>query len=141
MKSAGTRRRRDIYLHVSIRHSAFDIRHSTFDIPHRLPMRLSPPARLLLERVIERGLFLCAGLSIVVTAGIVFVLLFETVEFLREVPITEFLFGTTWTPLFFNKSYGVLPLVSGTLLVSAIAMAVAIPAGLLSAIYLSEYAP
>ena len=104
-------------------------------------MRLSPPARRLLERVIERVLFLCAGLSIVVTAGIVFVLLFETVEFLREVPITEFLFGTTWTPLFFNKAYGVLPLVSGTLLVSAIAMAVAIPAGLLSAIYLSEYAP
>ena len=104
-------------------------------------MRLSPPARRLLERVIERVLFLCAGLSIVVTAGIVFVLLFETVEFLREVPITEFLFGTTWTPLFFNKSYGVLPLVSGTLLVSAIAMAVAVPAGLLSAIYLSEYAP
>jgi len=84
---------------------------------------------------------LCAALSIVVTAGIVFVLLFETIAFFREVPITEFLFGTEWTPLFLNKSYGVLPLVTGTLLVSVIAMLVALPAGLLSAIYLSEYAP
>ena len=56
-------------------------------------------------------------------------------------PITEFLFGTEWTPLFYNKQFGVLPLVAGTALVSGIAMAVALPAGLLSAIYLSEYAP
>jgi len=104
-------------------------------------MRLSPAARRLMERVIERALLLCAGLSIVVTAGIVLVLAYETVEFLREVPVTEFLFGTVWTPLFLNKSYGVLPLVTGTLLVSVVAMAVALPAGLVSAIYLSEYAP
>jgi phosphate transport system permease protein len=104
-------------------------------------MRLSPAARRLMERVIERALLLCAGLSIVVTAGIVLVLAYETVEFLREVPVTEFLFGTVWTPLFLNKSYGVLPLVTGTLLVSVVAMAVALPAGLMSAIYLSEYAP
>jgi phosphate transport system permease protein len=104
-------------------------------------MRLSPAARRLMERVIERALFLCAGLSIVITAGIVLVLAYETVEFLREVPVTEFLFGTVWTPLFLNKSYGVLPLVTGTLLVSVVAMAVALPAGLVSAIYLSEYAP
>jgi phosphate transport system permease protein len=69
------------------------------------------------------------------------VLVFETIEFLREVPVGEFLFGTEWTPLFYNKKFGVLPLVAGTALVSAIAMAVALPAGLLSAIYLSEYAP
>lgn len=106
-----------------------------------MSIRLSPHARRHVERAIEGLLFSCAALSIVVTAGIVFVLLFETVEFLREVPITEFLFGTVWTPLFFNKAYGVLPLVTGTLLVSAIAMTVAIPSGLLSAIYLSEYAP
>ena len=67
-------------------------------------------------------------------------LLFETAAFLREVPITEFLFGTVWTPLFSDKHFGVLPLVSGTLLTSAIAMVVALPAGLLAAIYLSEYA-
>jgi phosphate transport system permease protein len=86
-------------------------------------------------------LFLCATLSIGVTAGIIAVLLFETAAFLSEVPITEFLFGTVWAPLFTDKQFGVLPLVTGTVLVSAIAMAVALPAGLLSAIYLSEYAP
>jgi phosphate transport system permease protein len=91
--------------------------------------------------VIERALFLCAALSIFVTAGIVAVLLVETIGFFREVSIVEFLFGTTWTPLFYSKSFGVLPLVSGTLLVSGIAMAVALPSGLLTAIYLSEYAP
>ena len=94
-----------------------------------------------LERIIEQLLFACAALSILVTAGIVAVLIFETVAFLREVPITQFLFGTEWTPLFYNKKFGVLPLVAGTALVSGIAMAVALPAGLLSAIYLSEYAP
>jgi phosphate transport system permease protein len=94
-----------------------------------------------LERIIEHLLFACAALSILVTAGIVAVLIFETVAFLREVPITQFLFGTEWTPLFYNKKFGVLPLVAGTALVSAIAMTVALPAGLLSAIYLSEYAP
>ena len=94
-----------------------------------------------LERIIEQLLFGCAALSILVTAGIVAVLIFETAAFLREVPITQFLFGTEWTPLFYNKKFGVLPLVAGTALVSGIAMAVALPAGLLSAIYLSEYAP
>jgi phosphate transport system permease protein len=94
-----------------------------------------------LERIIEQILFGCAALSILVTAGIVAVLIFETAAFLREVPLTEFLFGTEWTPLFYNKKFGVLPLVAGTALVSGIAMAVALPAGLLSAIYLSEYAP
>jgi phosphate transport system permease protein len=94
-----------------------------------------------LERIIEQLLFACAALSILVTAGIVAVLIFETAAFLREVPISHFLFGTEWTPLFFNKKFGVLPLVAGTALVSGIAMAVALPAGLLSAIYLSEYAP
>jgi phosphate transport system permease protein len=97
-------------------------------------------SRRALEFVIERALFLCAAGSILITAGIIFVLLFETAAFLREVPITEFLFGTVWTPLFFDKHFGVLPLVSGTLLASAIAMLVALPAGLVIAIYLSEYA-
>jgi phosphate transport system permease protein len=93
-----------------------------------------------IEFVIERTLLVCAAASILVTAGIVFVLVFETAAFLREVPVTEFLFGTVWTPLFSEKYFGVLPLVGGTLLTSAIAMAVALPAGLLTAIYLSEYA-
>ena len=92
------------------------------------------------ETVIEGGLFLCAMASVATTVGIVAVLLFETIEFLREAPVLEFLTGTEWTPLFANPRFGVWPLVIGTLLVSSIAMAVALPLGLLSAIYLSEYA-
>lgn len=98
-------------------------------------------SRRIVEFVIERMLFLCAAGSILVTAGIILVLLWETIAFLRTVPITEFLFGTVWTPLFYDKHFGVLPLVTGTLLASAIAMVVALPAGLVIAIYLSEYAP
>jgi phosphate transport system permease protein len=94
-----------------------------------------------IEFVIERVLFVCAAMSVFVTAGIIAVLLFETIAFLREVPILEFVAGTEWTPLFSEKRFGVLPLVAGTVLVSLIAMIVALPAGLLSAIYLSEYAP
>jgi phosphate transport system permease protein len=94
-----------------------------------------------IEWVIEQALFLCALLSVLTTAGIIIVLAVETFEFLREVSLLEFLTGTEWTPLFANPRFGVMPLVAGTLLVSAIAMAVALPMGLLSAIYLSEYAP
>jgi phosphate transport system permease protein len=93
------------------------------------------------EFLIERTLFLCAAGSILVTLGIILVLVFETAAFLREVPIGEFLFGTVWTPLFYEKHFGILPLVAGTLLASGIAMLLALPAGLLTAIYLSEYAP
>jgi len=94
-----------------------------------------------LEWVIERLLFVCAALSVLTTAGIIMVLAFETYEFLREVSIVEFLTGTEWTPLFANRHFGVLPLVAGTMLVSAIAMVVAIPMGVLAAVYLSEYSP
>jgi len=94
-----------------------------------------------LEWIIERLLFLCAAVSVLTTAGIIAVLAFETYAFLREVPILDFLTGTEWTPLFFNRQFGVLPLVAGTMLVSAIAMIVALPMGLLAAIYLSEYSP
>ena len=104
-------------------------------------VRLTRGTRRWFEILIERGLFLCAATSVLVTGGIIAVLAFETLAFLREVPVTEFLFGTEWTPLYSEKHFGVLPLVSGTALVSGIAMLVALPAGLLSAIYLSEYAP
>ena len=93
------------------------------------------------EWFIERALFLCAALSVLTTVGIIAVLALETFEFLREVPVLDFLTGTEWTPLFSNQQFGVLPLVVGTMLVSTIAMVVALPMGLLSAIYLSEYAP
>ena len=72
--------------------------------------------RRLTEFLIERLLFLCAAGSILVTAGIIVVLVFETGAFFREVPLTSFLFGTTWTPLFYDKHFGILPLVSGTIL-------------------------
>jgi phosphate transport system permease protein len=98
-------------------------------------------SRRTIERAIETALFLAAAASILVTVGIIFVLAAETIAFFREVSIVEFLTGTTWTPLFSSQHFGVLPLVAGTVLVSAIAMALALPAGLLSAIYLSEYAP
>ena len=97
--------------------------------------------RDLVEQTIEWGLRACAAVSVLVTFGIISVLAVETVQFFRDVSPVEFLFGTVWTPLFFQKSFGVLPLVAGTLLVSTIAMAVALPAGLLTSIYLSEYAP
>jgi phosphate transport system permease protein len=92
------------------------------------------------EFLIEKGLLLCALISIGTTVGIIAVLAVETVAFLREVPIADFLFGTEWTPLFATPRFGVLPLVAGTALVSLIAMVVALPMGLLSAVYLSEYA-
>jgi len=105
-------------------------------------MTLRPRARSRgFEALIEWALFICALLSIGTTAGIILVLAIETVAFLREVSIVAFLFGTEWTPLFATPRFGVLPLVAGTTLVSVIAMLVALPMGLLSAIYLSEYAP
>jgi len=105
---------------------------AAFRPPRRIQRRFEP--------LIERALFLCAVLSIGTTIGIVVVLTIETGAFFREVPIVEFLTGTEWTPLFAVPRFGVLPLVAGTLLVTLIAMAVALPMGLLSAIYLSEYA-
>ena len=94
-----------------------------------------------LEWIVERVLLLCALLSVLTTAGIIGVLALETFEFLRVVPVLDFLTGTEWTPLFSNQKFGVLPLIAGTMLVSSIAMVVALPMGLLSAVYLSEYAP
>lgn len=97
-------------------------------------------AARIIEWVIERALLVCAALSVFTTVGIVLILAVETFGFLRQVPILEFLTGTEWTPLFANQRFGVLPLVAGTMLVSLIAMLVALPMGLLSAVYLSEYA-
>ncbi len=92
------------------------------------------------ERVIEGALFLCALLSIFTTVGIIAVLIFETADFFGEVSIFEFLTDTEWTPLFANKHFGIMPLFAGTFLTTFIAMLVALPVGLVSAIYLSEYA-
>ena len=96
--------------------------------------------RRLREAPVYAFLFGCALLSIVTTLGILFVLFDETVSFFDEVSLREFLTGTEWTPLFIEKSFGVLPLLNATLFMAAMAMLVAVPLGLLSAIYLSEYA-
>jgi phosphate transport system permease protein len=92
------------------------------------------------ERGIELFLKACALVSLVTTAGIVVVLAYETWAFFGEVTLVQFLGDSEWTPLFADKHFGVWPLVSGTLLTSAIAIAVALPCGLLAAIYLSELA-
>ncbi|MBA2769702.1 MAG: phosphate ABC transporter permease subunit PstC [Sporichthyaceae bacterium] len=85
-------------------------------------------------------LFVASLVSIATTIGIVFAVAFPTVEFFEEISFREFFTGTRWSPLFANPSYGVLPLVSATLMITAIAMLVAIPLGLGAAVYLSEYA-
>jgi len=97
--------------------------------------------RKLPERAIAFTMFLSTVLSILITVGIVAVLLFEAIKFFGDVSFFEFITGTRWTPLFSSKQFGVLALVAGTTLTAVLAMLVALPLGLLSAIYLSEYAP
>jgi phosphate transport system permease protein len=92
------------------------------------------------EDVIKGLLMLAALISVLTTTGIVLSLVEETVAFFGDVGIGDFLFGTDWSPLIQPPSFGVLPLVSGTLLVSLVAMLVATPLGLGAAIYLAEYA-
>lgn len=92
------------------------------------------------EAVIRALLWTCAAISILTTVAIIWSLAVPAFEFFQTVPVTDFLFGTEWSPLFADPKFGVLPLVSGTLIITFIACAVAIPLGLTSAIYLSEYA-
>lgn len=93
------------------------------------------------EKIIEGGLFSSAVVTILTTIGIIWVLLSESLVFFKDVSIVEFLTNTEWTPLFTKKNYGILPLISGTMLTTFIAIAVALPLGICIAIYLSEYAP
>lgn len=96
---------------------------------------------VLVEKIIPVLLFLTAFISVLTTLGIVFTLLFETITFFTKVSFLEYFTGKEWFPFSdVNPSYGVLPLISGTLMVAIIAMIVAIPIGLGAAIYLSEYA-
>jgi phosphate transport system permease protein len=102
----------------------------------------APSARSRMESAIRVALFAAAALSVVTTLAIVGSLLLETIHFLQHVGIGDYLFGTKWSPLFAGdqQSFGVLPLVWGTIYLSIIALIVAVPLGLLTAIYLSEYA-
>ncbi len=104
-------------------------------------MIVSYAKRPFVERCIESALFLSALITIVTTVSVVWILLSQSLGFFREVSLLEFLTGTEWTPLFTEKHFGILPLVAGTVLTSAVAIAVALPMGLVIAIYLSEYAP
>ncbi len=92
------------------------------------------------EVLIERLLLFCSLLSVLTTLGIICVLLSETIGFFKEVSIIDFLTDKQWTPLFTQKHFGILPLLAGTFLTTMIAILVAVPVGLVSAIYLSEYA-
>lgn len=93
------------------------------------------------EGIIETILFLSALSSVLITIGIVVVLSYESFGFFREISLREFFTETQWTPLFAEPKFGILPLVSGTLLTTAIALIVALPLGLTVTVYLSEYAP
>jgi len=93
------------------------------------------------EKLIERLLLAAAAISILTTAGIIWVLLSESIGFFSKVSIWDFLTDTQWTPLFADKHFGILPLLTGTLLTTVIAIVVALPVGLTVAIYLNEYAP
>ena len=97
-------------------------------------------ARSFWEAGIEGALVFSAGLSILVAAGILFVLSFETISFFGEVSFSQYFLDTQWTPLFADKHFGIWPLLSGTLLTAGIAIGVALPFGLLAAVFLSEFA-
>lgn len=97
--------------------------------------------RNLKETIIEVILFLAAFSSVATTIGIMEVLIVESVHFFEKVPLIQFLTDTVWSPLFADPRYGILPLLSGTLTTSIVAMFVAVPLGTIAAIYLSEFAP
>jgi phosphate transport system permease protein len=92
------------------------------------------------EESIKAGLFLCATVSVLTTFAIVWILIREAGVFFQDVSVSDFLFGTQWTPLLEPRSFGVLPLVCGTFLIVVGTALIALPAGLATSIYLSEYA-
>lgn len=105
-------------------------------------------ARYAVEKIFNMALFICSSIAIFTTFGIVFSVLFESIQFFQKVPFFDFLLGTHWSPQIAIRadqtgasgSFGVIPLIVGTLLISFIALLIAVPFGLMSAIYLSEYA-
>ena len=108
---------------------------------HVVSERLAHNAtRHLSERIIEGLLFAAAAVSVLTTLGIVYVLVSESIHFFQSVSLIDFLTDTQWTPLFDDAHYGIMVLVSGTLVSSLVALAVAIPMGTTIAIYLSEFA-
>lgn len=113
-------------------------------------LRITPQlkARYKVEHIFRWTLFACASLAVLTTVGIVLSVLFESIRFFREVPLSEFLFGLEWSPQTAIRadqegssgSFGAVPLFAGTLLIAGIALLIAVPTGLMVAIYLTEYA-
>lgn len=108
----------------------------------RPPLNLTAKRhRAFSERLATWFFTACATLTLFTTAGIIVILLYESLNFFREIPVWEFLFGNEWTALFpADAQFGVLPLVRGTVVIALISACVSIPFGLMAAIYLSEYA-
>ena len=108
---------------------------------HQVSDRLAKNAmRNVSERLIEFVLFAAATVSVLTTVGIVYVLVSESILFFQHVSIVDFLTDNQWTPLFDDAHYGIMVLISGTLVSSGVALLVAIPMGTIIAIYLSEFA-
>lgn len=119
--------------------SPAQIMNEDFSLPvsSRLAFRFS---RHLRERIIEFILFLSACIAVLTTLAIVVILVYESIPFFQHVSLKDFLTDTQWTPLFDDAHYGIMPLVSGTLVTTGVALSVAIPLGTIIAIYLSEFA-
>ena len=109
---------------------------------HTVSARLAKKkTRHVRERLIEGVLFLCASFSVAITVGIVVILVSESYQFFQHISLVDFLTDRQWTPLFDDAHYGIMVLLSGTLVSSLVALGVAIPLGTMIAIYLSEFAP
>jgi phosphate ABC transporter permease protein PstC len=103
-------------------------------------LSLTTPVAKPIEKVVLLVLRLAALMTVVITVGIIIALLIPSIEFFRQVPVFEFLFGTRWAPRFADPSFGVVPLITATAWTTGIALLVAIPLGLGAAVYLAEYA-
>ncbi|OKH27041.1 phosphate ABC transporter permease subunit PstC [Chroogloeocystis siderophila 5.2 s.c.1] len=114
-------------------------------VERQLQITIKPSSSRLLrniqEKAIEILLFLAACSSVATTIAIIGILVYESITFFREVSLINFLTDTQWSPLFDDAHYGILPLLSGTLVTTTVALSVAVPLGTIAAIYLSEFAP
>jgi phosphate transport system permease protein len=112
------------------------------DTPDVDPTRLNAKfSRHLKERAVEGVLMGCGLIAVFTTVAITIILVVESIGFFEFVSVWDFITGTVWSPLFANPQYGILPLISGTLTITVIALLVAVPMGTVIAIYLSEFAP
>ncbi len=114
---------------------------SSVSLPPRSTVKRRAAKEPLLDRIIELLLFLAGVSSVAITLGIAGTLVFESLAFFREVSLWHFFTDHLWTPLFADPHFGIMPLVSGTLVTTGVALLIALPVGTIIAIYLSEFAP